>query len=86
MAQDRKYWMTTIMAIYKEMVKKGEKKLPKHYTKGSFKCYVMQWGVAGVSAFPGKKHYEGVRFNVVSVTRGWVGVKFPGNCVTLECP
>ena len=33
----------------------------------------------GVS-FPGKKCYdnEGVRFNVISVTRGWVGVKFPG--------
>ena len=25
-----------------------------------------------------KKHYDGVRFNVISVTRGWVGVKFPG--------
>ena len=25
-----------------------------------------------------KKHYECVRFNVISVTRGWVGVKFPG--------
>ena len=27
--------------------------------------------------FPGK-NYEGVRFNVISVTRGWVGVNFPG--------
>ena len=37
----------------------------------------MGWGV---SAFPGVKNvtYEGVRFNVISVTRGWVGVKFPG--------
>ena len=25
-----------------------------------------------------KKRYEGVRFNVISVTRGWVGVQFPG--------
>ena len=24
-----------------------------------------------------KKHYEGVMFNVISVTRGWVGVQFP---------
>ena len=41
----------------------------------------------GVS-FPGKKRYEGVRFNVTSVTRGWVGVKFPGKkrYVTLEWP
>ena len=23
--------------------------------------------------FPGKKHYEGVRFNVISVSRMWVG-------------
>ena len=28
-----------------------------------------------------KKHYEGIRFNVVSVTKGWMGVKYPGeNC------
>ena len=27
--------------------------------------------------FSGKKHYEGVMFNVISVTRGWVGVQFP---------
>ena len=33
----------------------------------SFKCYVMPRG--GVS-FPGKKRYEGVRFNIISVTRG----------------
>ena len=23
-----------------------------------------------------KKHYEGVRFNIISVTRGWVGANF----------
>ena len=45
--------------------------------EGPFKCYVMQWG-GGVVSFPGKKRYEGVRFNVTSVTRGWVGVKFLG--------
>ena len=28
-------------------------------------------GVGGVS-FPRKKGYEGVRFNVISVTRGWM--------------
>ena len=35
-----------------------------------------------------KKCYDGVRFNVISVTRGWVGVKFPGKkrYVTLEWP
>ena len=27
--------------------------------------------------FSGKKRYDGVRFNVISVTRGWVGVQFP---------
>ena len=26
----------------------------------------------GVS-FPGEKHYEGVQFNVISITRGWGG-------------
>ena len=35
----------------------------------------MQMGVGGVK-FSGKKRYKGVRFNVISVTRGWVGVKF----------
>ena len=47
-------------------------------------CYVTLWGWVGVN-FPGKKRYEGVRFNV---TRGWVGVKFPGKkrYVTLEWP
>ena len=34
-------------------------------------------GVGGVS-FPGKKRYEGVTFNVINVTTGWVEVKFPG--------
>ena len=34
-------------------------------------------GGGGVSNFPGKR-YEGVRFNVISVTRGWVGVQIPG--------
>ena len=34
-------------------------------------------GRGGVSDFLGKKHYEGVMFNVISVTRGWVGVQFP---------
>ena len=27
--------------------------------------------------FSGKKCYEGVMFNVISVTRGWVGAQFP---------
>ena len=45
-------------------------------------------GVGGGVNFFGKKHYEGVRFNVISVTRGWVGVHIPGkkHYVTLERP
>ena len=38
-------------------------------------------GVGGVS-FPRKKRYEGVWFNVISVTRGWVAVKFLEKSVT----
>ena len=47
----------------------------------------MQMGVGGVE-FSGKKRYEGVRFNVISATRGWVGVQFPGKkrYVTFEWP
>ena len=35
--------------------------------------YVTYKGVT----FPEQKHYEDVRFNVISITRGWVGIKFP---------
>ena len=35
-----------------------------------------------MSNFPEKKLYEGVRFNVISVTKGWVGVKFIEKNVT----
>ena len=42
----------------------------------SFKCYVTQMGAGGVW-FSGKKRYEGVIFNVISVTKEWVGVQFP---------
>ena len=47
----------------------------------------MQMGVGGCHIF-WKKHYEDVRYNVISVTRGWVGVQFPGkkHYVTLEWP
>ena len=34
------------------------------------------FGSGGVR-FPRKNRYEGVRFNVISITRWWVGVKFP---------
>ena len=57
--------------------------------QGPFKCYVTQmgvWGGGGVK-FSGKKRYKGVRFNVVSVTRGWVGSNFQKYFyVTLEWP
>ena len=45
-------------------------------------------GGGGGVTFSGKQHYEGVRFNVISVTRGWVGVQFPGKkrYVRLEWP
>ena len=44
-------------------------------------------GGGGVRFF-GKKRYEGVRFNVISVTRGCVGVQFlwKKRYVTLEWP
>ena len=45
---------------------------------------VLRHAVGGgrVSDFPEKKRYEDVPFNVIRVTRGWVGVKFPGKSVT----
>ena len=41
-----------------------------------------------MSNLPEQKRYEGVRLNVFSVTRGWVGVNFPDKkrYVTLEWP
>ena len=38
-------------------------------------------GGGGVYIFR-KKHYEGVIFNVISVTRRWVGVQFPEKSIT----
>ena len=35
--------------------------------------HVTQIGVGGGVRFSGKKRYEGVRFNVISIMRGWVG-------------
>ena len=44
-------------------------------------------GVGGGVKFSGKKHYEGIRFNVIGVTRGWVGSNFQKKrYVTLEWP
>ena len=34
-------------------------------------------GVGGGGKIFQKKCYESVMFNVISVTRGWVGVQFP---------
>ena len=44
-------------------------------------------GGGGVK-FSGKRRYEGVRFNIISITRGCVGVQFSGKkrYVTLEWP
>ena len=49
--------------------------------KRPFKCYVMQMG-GGCQIFRGKKRYEGVMFNVISVTRGGLGSNFQENSVT----
>ena len=38
-------------------------------------------GRGGGVKFSGKKHYEGVKFNVISVTRGWEWVQFPEKSV-----
>ena len=40
---------------------------------GPFKCYVTQMGWGGVVKISGKMRYKGVRFNVISVTRGCGG-------------
>ena len=50
-------------------------------------CNAVGGGGGGFS-FPRKKALRRLQFNVISITRGWVGVKFQGkNCyVTLELP
>ena len=40
------------------------------HIQGAIQVLRTQWGWVGVS-FPGKKRYQGVRFNVISITRGW---------------
>ena len=49
--------------------------------RGPYKCYVMPLGVGGCQ-LSRKKGYEGVRFNVIRVMRGWMGVKFPGKNIS----
>ena len=39
-------------------------------------------GGGGGQILRGKNRYEGVRFNVICVTRGWVGVQFPPTKIT----
>ena len=52
-------------------------------TKGPFKCYVTQMGVGGGCVkFSGKKRNEGVRLNVISITRGGWGSNFQEKSVT----
>ena len=51
------------------------------FSMGPFKCYVTPMGVRGVR-FSGEKRYEGVRFNVISVTRGSVGSNSQEKSVT----
>ena len=57
------------------------------YTSGAIKVLHNADGGGGVQFYE-KKRYEGVWFNVIGVTRGWVGVKIPGKMryVTLEWP
>ena len=45
-------------------------------------------GGGGGVTFSAKKRYDGLRFNDISITRGWVGVKFPEkkHYITLEWP
>ena len=45
-------------------------------------------GGGGGINFSGKKRYEGVQFNIISVTSRWVGVQFPEKkrYATLEWP
>ena len=55
--------------------------MDKHTLWGQVLRNAMGWGGEGVSAFA-EKHYEDVRFNVISVTWCWVGVKYPEKSVT----
>ncbi len=48
---------------------------------GPLKCYITQMGGGRGVTFSRKKHYEGVRFNVISIRKGWVGVQFPEESV-----
>ena len=50
-------------------------------TKGPFNCYGMQWEW-GCNFLWGKNVTKVFRLNVISVTRGWVGVIFPEKSVT----
>ena len=51
---------------------------------GQFKHFVTY--LREVSDFHEQNRHEAVLFNVISATRGWVDVKYPGKNVTLEWP
>ena len=55
-----------VRSIFAPLVKKL--KLYNFFAKGPFKCYVTQVWVGGGINFSGEKCYEGVMFNVISVS------------------
>ena len=60
----------------------------KYSTLGAIQVLRNAYGGGEDVKCSGKKRYGGVSFNVIIVTRGWVGVQFPGKkrYVTLEWP
>ena len=56
--------------------------------RGLMTVGLMSCGLRTPIQFFGENRYEGVWFNVISVTRGWVVVQIPGKkrYVTLEWP
>ena len=47
--------------------------------KGSFKCYIIQWGGWGWGVKLPEKSVT--KFNVITIMKGWVGVKLKKNHV-----
>ena len=68
---------TTVFFSYKTRSEQSYLELEAHAEKEPFKCYVTQRGwEAGKISLKKRINYKDVWFNVISVTRGWVGVEF----------
>ena len=76
-----KVYGLTLLARYHRYEGLGGCQISRKNHYKSVQRYYCYEGVGGCQ-ISRKNHYKSVRFNVIIITRGWVGVKFPGKIIT----